>query len=57
MTKPVLEITMPFERERGHQAQLDAWKCLYCRRVEFSYEKMVIHVAVEHGFRRLPKNG
>jgi hypothetical protein len=46
-----VQIAVPFKRQHGHGWYLDSWKCLVCPRVELSYQKIVQHVAVEHGWR------
>lgn len=57
------QILKPFDRQRGSSRQLlDAWRCcmfvngVQCKRVELSYKKILVHLAVEHGVRRV-KNG
>jgi hypothetical protein len=46
-----VEVGTPFKRQQGHGWKLDAWKCLMCPQVELTYDKIVQHVAVEHGWR------
>ncbi len=54
-------VEKPFEQLRGHGGGLiGAWRCLQrdkegkpCRRVELSYAKIIIHIAVDHGVRRI----
>ena len=50
----VLVLT-PFVRQVGHTGPLGSWRCSYCERVEFSYAKIKIHAAVEHGVRPVTK--
>lgn len=54
-------ISHPFEQlgSRAGVGKVDAYRCTQkmkdgseCKRVECSYAKMVIHMAVEHGIRR-----
>jgi hypothetical protein len=46
-----VEVGIPFKRKLGSHSWLDAWSCLLCTRVELTYQKIVQHVAVEHGWR------
>ena len=48
-----VQIAVPFERQHDRHGigRIGAWKCLMCPRVELSYQKIVQHVAVEHGWR------
>lgn len=47
-------VNNPFVRKRSIDGTLlDAWACNMgdCKRVECSYDKIVLHIAVEHGVR------
>lgn len=49
-----IEIVKAFEQQRGHNTNLNSYRCLIgdCKRVELSRRKIVLHVAVEHGVTR-----
>ncbi len=57
----LVPVEKPFEQLRGHGGgRLTAWRCLQrdkegkpCRRVELSHAKIIVHIACEHGIRRL----
>jgi len=60
----LIPVNKPFEQLRGHDGgRIGAWRCLQhdkegkpCRRVELSYAKIITHIAVEHGVRRVKRH-
>jgi hypothetical protein len=58
------KLIVPFEQVKKHGGGfIDAWRCLMtdkngkpCQRVELLKSKIILHIAVEHGVRRIKED-
>ena len=48
-------IPVPYVRQKGSGTLTGAYRCNFCARVELSERKIILHLYVNHGIRKLDK--